>query len=86
MNTSVDVLRTLDQTDAALATAGLPNENILRIELREARAAVAELIEADAAYDQARTYFDNGWNSADDLKDAQTRRAAALARTTGAQS
>lgn len=50
----VDVRRVFDQTDAALHASRLPEDDILRVELRDARAAVAELIAADVEYDEAR--------------------------------
>jgi hypothetical protein len=44
----VDVLFALDQADTALMVAGLKKSSIFRMELRAARTAVAELIEACA--------------------------------------
>lgn len=43
---SAEVLRRIDQADVALGCAGLSEHNILRSELREARAAVATLTDA----------------------------------------
>jgi hypothetical protein len=46
MSAPVGVLHAIDQADTALGVAGLSDGNIFRAELREARDAVAELIEA----------------------------------------
>lgn len=48
---AIDVSHAIAQADLALGTAGLRPDNILRRELRETGAAVAELIEADQELD-----------------------------------
>lgn len=70
----VDVLRVIDQTDAALTMSGLRPENILRRELYAARAAVAELVDADLEYDAAIS----GPPDAERFNAARRRRQAAL--------
>lgn len=52
---TVDVLHAIDQANTALGVAGLAENDIFRAELSAARAAVAELIERQAA---AQTVFD----------------------------
>ncbi len=84
---AVDVGRVLEQTDVALATAGLSENDILRREFNEGRAAVDELIEADKEYDEARSRFRQCSSVAHRmrLKRAEDRRAIALARVQGGQ-
>lgn len=78
MTTSVDVLAVLDKCHDALECGGL------RHVLAESIAAVADLIEADMAYDKA--YADAVADPANEvaLDEAEERRAAALARVKGA--
>ena len=52
---TVGALHAIDQSDTALGVAGLPENDIFRLELRAARAAIAELIAADKEYDAALT-------------------------------
>lgn len=79
MSGPVDVLGVLEQ-----AADTCPDR--LDWDLREARAAVAELIDADREYDVARAYFSvaTGKTGCDPattrLAAAQNRRAVALAR------
>lgn len=55
--TDDEVLRILEQSDIALATAGLAEGDILRAEHNQARAAVGELIsERDALRDDAERW------------------------------
>ena len=97
---TADVLFAIEQADVALGVAGLPEHNIFRKELREAIAAVTELIEADREFDLAvaavcsctnrSTHFmapliDYIDSSRNRLEAAKARRAAALARIGGAK-
>ena len=90
----VDVLAVIDScTDELEKQPGCYYTDAAK--LQEARAAIAELIEADKAYDTARSRYDHAFRDGphgnlDEQRDAQhmlreakKRRAAALARVGG---
>jgi ATPase subunit of ABC transporter with duplicated ATPase domains len=89
--TKVDVLAVMDEWIKQAATPA--NDVRMNLELRQARAAVAELIEADREYDEANsdweevtsrdpdeTDYDTWRRVSDRFEDAVMRRAAAMAR------
>ena len=94
MTAPVDVLAVIDScTDELEKQPGCYYTDAAK--LQEARAAIAELIEADKAYDTARSRYDHAFRDGphgnlDEQRDAQhmlreakKRRAAALARVGG---
>lgn len=81
MTTSVDVLEVLECAAAALEIDARREQ---AREVNEARAAVAELIEADEEYDEAWRDMAGRTHTASRREKAGLRRAAALARVKGA--
>lgn len=87
----VDVLAVLDAVERAAKTNTVrmlgTEEGVAAmaqlVELREARAAVAELIEADRALDDCN-WFDADACDSDELAEAKRMKLAALARIGGA--
>ena len=95
----VDVLAVMDalvESTARLAAGGTVTADPHTVEVaKRTRAAIAELIEADKAYDTARSRYDHAFRDGphgnlDEQRDAQhmlreakKRRAAALARVGG---
>ena len=92
----IDVLAVMDL--AAGLLIGCPDDDVAEdcsADVAKARAAIAELIEADKAYDTARSRYDHAFRDGphgnlDEQRDAQhmlreakKRRAAALARVGG---
>ena len=71
MSAPVDVLRVLEQSETALIVAGLLPESIFPRELREARDAVAELIEQRDtllnALKQALPHVEHAYHTHEDL-------------------
>jgi hypothetical protein len=84
MSGPLDVLAVLDQAAAALKYAGARREGVGRV--IEARAAVAELVEADRALDAADAAYGRAKTGAprnvawDAVLAARKRRAEALAK------
>jgi len=83
---ALDVLAVMDALNGNTASLKLDAE------VRRARGAVAELIEADKEYDEAMRLANVGYGSADEdraarqrLREAINHRAAALSRVTGVQ-
>jgi len=81
------VLHAIGQADAALRIAGLLADDIFRVELRQARADVEELLASGAELIDAQEHYDAiefpGGRRWDRLAIARERHAAAVARCKG---